>query len=93
MKKVQEITLTPTGGNFYRAMAFHWVVVAVAIVPVMILLLAGIINPFWFRSSMFNWIENAVRRFTRWRDYIKYRIYLGTDPKLWHALRDEAIDR
>lgn len=93
MKQVKDITLTPEGGNFYRAMTFHWVFVGIAIVPIIVLLLIGVLNPFWFRASMFNWIENLVRRITRWRDYLKYRIYLGTDPKMWHALRDESIDR
>ncbi len=30
----KEIELVPGGGRYYRAMTFHWVVVAVLIVPV-----------------------------------------------------------
>lgn len=93
MKKAQDITLTRNGGNFYRAMTFHWVFFAIAILPIIIVLILGIINPFWFRTAMFDWIELCIRRITRWRDYVKYRIYLGTDPKMWHALRDESIDQ
>jgi len=33
----REITLTPEGGRFYRAMAFHWVTVALCLPPLMAL--------------------------------------------------------
>lgn len=85
----QEIELTPEGGNFYWAMAFHWLIVTVCIVPVLAALLAAVINPFWFRSSMFNWIETGVNRLSRWRNYKKYHIYLGCDPKVWHTLKGD----
>ncbi len=49
----KEIELVPGGGRYYRAMTFHWLVVAVLIVPVFVALLIAIVNPFWFRSSMF----------------------------------------
>jgi hypothetical protein len=84
------VELTKDGGNFYRAMAFHWVVLAVAIVPVLIMTLLVLLNPFWFRDSAFNWTERQINRLTRWRDLVKYRIYLGTDPELWHALKDRS---
>jgi len=93
MNHIEEIMLTPQGGNYIRAMLFHWFSVTVAIVPVAMLLLVAVVNPFWFRDSMFNWVERLVRRITRWRDYIKYRIYLGTDPKMWHALRGEKLGK
>lgn len=85
----KEIELTPTGGRYYRAMTFHWAVVVVAIVPVMALLLAAILNPFWFRHAMFTWVENLVNRLSRWRNYRKYHLYLGCDPKLWHTLKGD----
>ena len=85
----KEITLTPGEGNYYRAMAFHWLIVAVAIVPVLFALIIAIINPFWFRDSMFNWIESTVNRLSRWRNYVKYHIYLGCDPKMWHTLKGD----
>jgi len=84
----REVTLTKDGGNFYASMVFHYVVVLIAIVPVLILLLLAIINPFWFRDSAFNWVERKVNQLTRWRNFVKYRIYLGTDPELWHTLKD-----
>ena len=85
----KEIELRPGEGNFYRAMAFHWVFVVIFIVPVFLALLIAIINPLWFREDMFRWIKNGVSRLSRWRNYRKYHIYLGTDPKLWHTLKGD----
>ena len=85
----KEIELKPGEGNFYWAMTFHWLVVAAAIVPVALVLLLAVINPFWFRDSFFSLIERAVNRLSRWRNYQKYRIYLGTDPKMWHTLKGD----
>ena len=85
----KEIELKPGEGNFYWAMTFHWLVVAVAIVPVALVLLLAIVNPFWFRDSFFNLIERGVNRLSRWRNYQKYRIYLGCDPRMWHTLRGD----
>ena len=84
-----EITLTPAGGRFYRAMAFHWFTVVFVIAPLAIAMIAAILNPFWFRDSMFNFLERKVNEFTRWRNNIKYRIYLGCDPVIWHTLRGD----
>ena len=85
----KEIELRPGEGNFYRAMTFHWLVVVVFIVPVALALLIAVINPFWFRDSMFNWIERGVNRLSRWRNYTKYYLYLGCDPKMWHTLKGD----
>ena len=85
----KEIELKPGEGNFYRAMTFHWLIVSVIIVPVSLILLISIINPFWFRDSMFNFVERLINRISRWRNYAKYHIYLGTDPKLWHTLKGD----
>jgi hypothetical protein len=85
----KEIELVPGGGRYYRAMTFHWVVVAVLIVPVAAALIVAIVNPLWFRSAMFDWVERGVNRLSQWRNYQKYRIYLGTDPKMWHTLRGD----
>jgi hypothetical protein len=85
----KEIELRPGEGNFYLAMAFHWVFVAIFIVPVALLLLIAVINPFWFRDAMFRWVESGVNQLSRWRNYRKYRIYLGCDPKVWHTLKGD----
>ena len=85
----KEIELKPGEGNFYWAMTFHWVFVAVFIVPVALALIIAILNPFWFRDNLFRWIENWVNRLSRWRNYKKYHIYLGADPKMWHTLKGD----
>jgi hypothetical protein len=85
----KEIELRRGEGNFYLAMAFHWVFVAIFIVPVALVLLIAIINPFWFRDAMFRWVESGVNQLSRWRNYKKYRIYLGCDPKVWHTLKGD----
>lgn len=85
----REIELKPGEGNYYRAMAFHWFFVVVLIVPVILVLLVAIVNPFWFRNAMFEWVERRVNQLSRWRNYQKYRIYLGCDPRMWHTLRGD----
>lgn len=85
----KEIELTPQGGRYYRAMTFHWAIVALLIVPVIIVLLVAVINPFWFRNAMFEFVERRVNQLSRWRNYQKYRIYLGCDPQMWHTLRGD----
>jgi hypothetical protein len=34
-------------------------------------------------------VERGVNRLSRWRNYQKYRIYLGCDPRMWHTLRGD----
>jgi len=84
----KEITLTPDGGRFYRAMTFHWITVVLLFIPAVSLLLVAVVNPFWFRDSFFSWCEQTIGRFSQWRNYQKYRIYLGCDPRVWHGLKD-----
>ena len=84
----KEIHLTPDGGHFYKAMAYHWSI-TIAVLPfVLVLILAAILNPLWFRNDFFNYIERKIHQFGSWRNKVKYRIYLGTDPDVWHALKD-----
>ena len=83
-----DITMTRDGGFYYRALAFHFVFVALVLPFLAIITFLAIINPLWFREDMFRWVENRVNRLVRWRDKIKYRLYLGADPAVWHALKD-----
>lgn len=84
------VTMTREGGNYWRAQTFSLVVsYGVFLLPVVVLLAAAIVNPFWFRDWFFNWVERIVNRITIWRNRMAYRIYLGTDPELWHALKGE----
>jgi hypothetical protein len=84
------VELTKDGGNFYRAQAFHYLVLAVVIVPVLIMTPLVLLNPFWFRDSGIAWFDRQLNQLIRWRNLVKYRIYLGTDPELWHALKDHS---
>jgi hypothetical protein len=85
----KEITLTPEGGNFYRAMTFHWTTVVIVAPLLFVALIIAIVNPFWFRDWMFNFVERKINQFTRWRNNLKYRIYLGCDPVVWHTLKGD----
>ncbi len=84
------VTMTRNGGNFYRAQAFSLTLTYLfLLLPIVIALILAIINPFWFRDAFFNWVERTVNRVTIWRNRLTYRIYLGTDPALWHTLKGE----
>jgi hypothetical protein len=85
----KEITLTRDGGRFYRAMSFHRLTVSIALPVLVVIVLLAILNPLWFRDAMLNWVERRVNQFSRWRNNIKYRIYLGCDPVVWHTLKGD----
>ena len=84
-----KIDYTKEGGRYYRAMAWFYFTIVAMIVPVLFLLLIGLLNPFWFRDSMFNFVERKINEFTRWRNNVKYRIYLNCDPVVWHTLKGD----
>jgi hypothetical protein len=88
MSLPKTVVLTRDGGRYWPAMAFHFAVTTVVLPLVLIALFLAIINPFWFRDSMFNTVERRINSFSRWRGYRQYSIYLGADPKMWHALKD-----
>jgi hypothetical protein len=88
MSLPKTVILTRDGGRYWPAMAFHFAV-TVAVLPLVLIALAlAIVNPFWFRDSLFNTVERQITAFSRWRGYRQYSIYLGTDPRMWHALKD-----
>lgn len=93
MSLPKSITITRDGGNYYRSIAFRSVFTLLVLPFVLVAVLLAIVNPLWFRDSMFSWIENSTAKIVQWRNYQQYRIYLGTDPKMWHALRDGPDDR
>ena len=84
----KEITLTREGGFYWRAWFTHWTIVALVLPPFLVLMILALVNPFWFRTSFMNWVERLATRTGRWRDRLKYRVYLGADPAVWHALKD-----
>jgi hypothetical protein len=79
--------MTRTGGRYWQALAFRLALTWPILPLVLIMLLVTILNPFWFRDAMFNWVERKINQFSRWRDYRQYAIYLGADPKMWHTLK------
>lgn len=90
MSLPKTVTMTRGGGRFWRAQAVSMTLTyGVLLVPVLIALILAVINPFWFRDRFFNWVERTVNRLSIWRNRITYRIYLGTDPEMWHALKGD----
>jgi hypothetical protein len=84
----QDVVLTPGGGRYYKALTYHWAVTIAALPLITVILFTAILNPLWCRTDFFNYIEKKINQFSAWRNKTKYRIYLGTDPDVWHALKD-----
>jgi hypothetical protein len=85
----KQITMTREGGRFYRAQAWSLAVTYSTLPFVIVVLVTAVLNPFWFRDSMFNFVERKINEFTRWRNNVKYRVYLGCDPVVWHTLKGD----
>lgn len=90
MNLPKNVTMTPAGGHYYRAIAFRMVFTYGALPFLLLAILLALINPFWFREAMANAIEQGVNRLVKWRNYRQYAIYLGTDPKVWHTLKGDS---
>ncbi len=88
MKK-QTVTMTPEGGRWTQMRLLHFSILAVAFVPIALLLVILLLNPLWFRDDLLIWFENKVNAFSVWRNRLLYRVYLGMDPDVWHALTDK----
>jgi hypothetical protein len=84
----KSVTMTRDGGFYFRAMAFRLAFTYAILLPVLVVILIAVLNPFWFRDSFFRWVENTVNKIARWRNYKQYSLYLGTDPEMWHTLKD-----
>jgi len=80
--------MTPEGGRWWRMLITHWSILAILFPPVFIMLCIFLLNPLWFRDDLLIWFENRINVFSVWRNRLLYRIYLGADPELWHALKD-----
>jgi hypothetical protein len=87
MKK-QTVTMTPEGGRWWRMRIIHWSILGVMFLPILVVLCVFLLNPLWFRDDLLIWFENKINAFSVWRNKILYRIYLGMDPEVWHALKD-----
>jgi len=80
--------MTPAGGRWVRMRVVHWTILAVLFPPIFVILCIFLLNPLWFRDDLLLWFENKINEFSVWRNKLLYRIYLGTDPEIWHALKD-----
>jgi hypothetical protein len=87
MKK-QTVSMTPEGGNWWRMRFTHWSILVIAVPPIFVLLCVFLLNPLWFRDDLLIWFENKMNEFSVRRNKLLYRIYLGMDPEVWHALKD-----
>lgn len=87
MKK-QTVTMTPEGGRWWRMRVIHWTILTILFPPIFALLCVFLLNPLWFRDDLLIWFENKINTFSVWRNRLLYRIYLGADPEMWHALKD-----
>ena len=80
--------MTPEGGRWWRMRFTHWSILTVMFLPILVLLCVFLLNPLWFRDDLLIWFENQINTFSVWRNKLLYRIYLGMDPEVWHALKD-----
>jgi hypothetical protein len=80
--------MTPEGGNWWRMRIMHWSILTVMFLPILTVLCVFLLNPLWFRDDLLIWFENKINAFSVWRNKLLYRIYLGMDPEVWHALKD-----
>ncbi len=80
--------MTPEGGRWWRMRITHWAILAILFPPIFAVLLIFLLNPLWFRDDLLIWFENRINTFSVWRNKLLYRIYLGADPEMWHALKD-----
>lgn len=52
-----------------------WSITAPLFIPLAIVAILAVMNPFWFRDSLLLWVERFTRKLTIWRDdktYVKY---------------------
>jgi hypothetical protein len=87
MKK-ETVTMTPDGGNWWQMKLAHYGILSIMILPIFVVLCVMLLNPLWFRDDLLIWFENKINEFSVWRNRLLYRIYLGMDPDVWHALKD-----
>lgn len=52
-------------------LAFYSITIPL-LVPMSIVVILAILNPFWFRDSMLRWVENLARVWGEWRDGIPF---------------------
>jgi hypothetical protein len=71
---------------FKYKMAF-WSLTAPMMIPMVIIVLLAILNPFWFRNNMLSWTEQFARKLAIWRDETKYVKYYHDKAHLFDTLK------
>ena len=65
-----------------------WSITSLALVPFFVLVLLAILNPFWFRSDMLNWVEKLATALGTWRDEKTFVKHYYDKAHLFHILKD-----
>ena len=86
--KASTVTMTKDGGNWYKMRCLHFSILTFLFLPIFVILCILLLNPLWFRDDLLIWFENKINEFSVWRNKLLYRVYLGCDPDVWHALKD-----
>jgi hypothetical protein len=87
------VSMTRDQGNWYRMKFVHYSILTFCFFPIFVILLVCLLNPLWFRDDLLIYFENKINEFSVWRNRLLYKIYLGTDPEVWHALKDEIPNK
>lgn len=87
------VSMTKDEGNWYKMKIVHYSLLFFCFLPIFLILVICLLNPLWFRDDLLIWFENKINEFSVARNRLLYRIYLGTDPEVWHALKDEAPEK
>ena len=45
-----------------------WSITGPIMIPVLVIVILAVVNPFWFRNDFINWIERLTRKIAEWRD-------------------------
>jgi hypothetical protein len=49
-----------------------WSITGPLLIPMAVVLILAIFNPFWFRDDMLRWCERLAGKWGKWRDDVSY---------------------
>jgi hypothetical protein len=84
------IKMTRDGGHFWRAQSLSILLTWPMLPVVVAVMIIGFLNPLWFREWFLDKLISYTERYSRWRNYKVYSVYLGMDPKVWHTLKGDV---
>jgi hypothetical protein len=64
-----------------------WSITGTMLLPMIVIIILAVINPFWFRSNMINWTERFARKLAEWRDETKLVKYYYDKAHLFDKLK------